>query len=254
MTSQTPQIWQRLIATSLLMIFTSACSVNSGTTTVNSTPPTPPDSSKLSAMQWQLASVTPKGQASSTMLNVGLPANQYQFNFKDGRVLVKGGCNILSGAYRLSAENGMVLGPMISTKRACERTRMEADNEILSYLSSVTNYSILNNALTLSTAFGQRLSFRGTATASTKYGGPGKRKFIEIRNSTQGLQWREAKYNSSWIRIKDNAAWETVYPGIQGFIPEANRQYIVRIFEYTDPRTRQPVWIKDMITMNGVLQ
>jgi len=131
---------------------------------------------------------------------------------------------------------------------------MNSDNEILSYLSGITDYSINGRALTLITAFKQRLVLKGSPTAETKYGGEGVRKFIEIKNTEQGLQWREAKYNSDWIRIKDNATWETVYPGIQGFIPEANRQYIVRIFEYTDPETQQAVWVKDLVTMNGILR
>ena len=130
---------------------------------------------------------------------------------------------------------------------------MEADNEILSYISGVTDYSLNGRALTLITAFKQRLVLKGTPTSQARYG-DGVRKFIEISNSDNGIQWREAKYNSNWIRIKDNASWETVYPGIKGFIPESNRQYIVRIFEYNDPQTQQAIWVKDMVTSTGILR
>lgn len=239
---------------SFLTTFVTACAGQQSAPIMTNKPAAAISNEDLTSMKWQLVSIAQKGKSASTTLNAGPSANRFNFLFKDGRLSINGGCNNLGGAYRLAPGNGMALGPMMSTKKACARHLMEADNEILSYLSGISNYSINGRALTLTTAFQQRLVLKGTPTAKTRYGGEGVRKFIEIRNTDEGLQWREAKYNSNWIRIKDNAAWETVYPGIQGFIPENNRQYIVRIFEYTDPENQQAVWVKDMVTSNGILK
>ena len=238
---------------SFLAIVVTACAGQQSAPIMSNKPTSPITNEDLTSMKWQLVSIAQKGKSSNTSLNAGTAANRFNFLFKNGRLSINGGCNNLGGAYTLTLGNGMALGPMMSTKRACAQQLMEADNEILSYLSGITNYAINGRALTLITAFQQRLVLKGTPTANTRYGSEGVRKFIEIRNTDEGLQWREAKYNSNWIRIKDNAAWETVFPGIQGFVPENNRQYIVRIFEYLDPETRQAVWVKDMITSNGII-
>lgn len=238
----------------LLASFVTACASQNTAPIMNNKPTAPISNKDLTAMKWQLVSIAQKGQSAKTALNAGPQASRFNFSFKDGRLSIRGGCNNLGGMYKLGDGNRITMGPMMGTKMACAENLMNADNEILSYISGITDYSINGRALTLTTAFQQRLVFKGTPTPETQFGGKGVRKFIEIRNTDAGLQWREAKYNSNWIRIKDNAAWETVYPGIQGFVPENNREYIVRIFEYTDPATQQAVWVKDMITSNGILK
>lgn len=238
----------------LLASLVTACASQNTTPIMNNKPVATVNSNSLTAMKWQLVSIAQKGQSANTLLNSGPKANRFNFLFKDGRLSIRGGCNSLGGSYKLGDGNRITMGPMMSTKMACAGNLMKADNEILSYISGITDYSINGRTLTLTTAFQQRLVFAGTPTDQTKFGSEGVRKFIEIKNSDKGLQWREVKYNSSWIRINDNAAWETVYPGIQGFVPENNRQYIVRIFEYTDPATQLAVWVKDMITSNGILK
>jgi len=252
----TKQHLKQAFTVSLLATFMSACAGQQSAPNMASKPASAPITNEaLTAMKWQLVSVAQSGKPARTSLNAGAAANRFNFEFKNGRVTVTGGCNTLSGAYQLAPNNQIALGPMMSTKKACmAKPLMHSDNEILSYISGITDYSINGRALTLTTAFKQRLVFKGSPTAATQYGSEGVRKFIEIHNTNQGLQWREAKYNSNWIRIKDNARWETVYPGIQGFIPETNRKYIVRIFEYINPQTQQAVWVKDMVTSNGILK
>lgn len=251
----TQQRTNLVLTISFLAAFVTACAGQQSASDMTSKPTAPITNEDLTAMNWQLVSIAQQGKTATTKLNAGPAANRFQFKFIDGRIVITGGCNTLSGLYRLEASNRIALGPMMSTKRACvNRSLMKSDNEILSYLSGVTDYSINGRALTLTTAFKQRLVLKGTPTPQTKYGSEGVRKFIEITNTEQGIRWREAKYNGNWIRIKDNAAWETVYPGIQGFIPKNNYEYIVRIYEYTDPQTQKAVWVKDMVTSTGILK
>ena len=253
MKTKTQQHLKLGIIISCLMTSLTACS-GQQTAPIMAKPSAPITNEELTSKNWQLVSVAQSGKSTRTTLNAGPAANRYKFAFKDGRLAISGGCNNISGSYALSPNNRIAFGPMMSTKKACIESLMHADNEILSYISGITDYSINGRALTLTTAFKQRLVLKGTATPETQYGSQGVRKFIEINNTDQGLQWREAKYNSNWIRIQDNAPWETIYPGIEGFVPRNNYHYIVRINEYSDPQTLQKVWVKDMVTTTGIIR
>ena len=211
-------------------------------------------SALLSSMVWTLASVKNAAGTTSTLLKSGDAASRYQLTIKTGRLSVTGGCNNMGGGLTLGKGNSFSVGPMMGTKRACMGTLMQSDAEISSYLSQVTTYSISNQTLTLNTSNGQQLNFKGEATDKAKYGSNGVRKFIELNNTSKGIEWREAKYDSNWVRIKDNAPWQSNFPGIQNFTPKMNMQYIVRLHEYTDPKTKQIVWVKDMVTMTGILR
>lgn len=145
----------------LLALFITACATPNNSSNMNKEPATPIASSDLTSMKWALVSIAQKGKPASTLLNSGPEANRFNFTFKDGRLSIRGGCNSLSGAYRIEPDNRITLGPMMSTKMACARPLMKADNEILSYLSGVTDFSISGPDLTLITAFQQRLTFKG---------------------------------------------------------------------------------------------
>ncbi|RVU85787.1 META domain-containing protein [Leucothrix sargassi] len=206
----------------------------------------------LTAANWQLVSRQTSGKTSSTF-NSGDAVNRYTLTVKANRLSVTGGCNNMSGLLTLGADNSFHVGPMMSTKRACVGTLMQSDAELSSLLSRVNQYTINNQRLSLRTDNGDALIFKGEPTAQSKYSGEGVRKFIEINSTDKGIQWREAKYDANWIRIKDNAAWQSNFPGIEGFTPKVGMHYIVRLFEYTDPKTKQPVWVKDMVTTTGIL-
>ena len=212
------------------------------------------DTTSLMAMKWQLISLQNAGQASSTLLKTGDAASRYQATIKANRISITGGCNAMSGLLTVTASNTFSIGPMMGTKRACIGTLMQSDAEISDYLSRVSRYSLNGQTLTLSTTNGDTLNFKGMATAETKYGGEGVRKFIELNNTKKGIQWREVKYDSNWIRIKDNASWQSNIPDIEGFTPELNRYYVVRLHEYTDPKTKKTVWVKDMVTTTAILE
>ena len=207
----------------------------------------------LNTMTWQLASVKDSSGSTSTTLKSGDAAKRYQVIINNDRLSVTGGCNNMNGSVTLGSGNSFALGPMIQTKMACMGTLMKSDSEISDYLRRTTSYAINNQTLTLKTDNGERLNFSGTLTDEAKYGSKGVRKFIELNNTAKGIEWREAKYDKNWIRIKDNAKWQSNFPGIQGFTPKMNMHYIVRLHEFIDPATKKAVWIKDMVTTTGIL-
>ena len=253
MTTKKTRLLPLLLATS----FVAACA---GTAMDNKpgnnvAPSTNPRASatSLMAMKWQLVSRQTSGQAVSNMLKTGDAASRYQASIKANRISISGGCNVMSGLLTVGAPNTFSIGPMMGTKRACMGTLMQSDAEISGLLSRVTQYSLSDQRLTLSTASGDKLNFKGIETAETKYGGKGIRKFIELNSTAKGIEWREAKYDSNWIRVKDNASWQSNFPGIEGFTPKVGMNYIVRLYEYKDPKTQKAVWVKDMVTTSGLL-
>jgi len=245
-----------LICTSLL----TACGASNISSSPNTNKPETPrpmtvnTEKLLNTMIWQLASIRNSAGITSTMLNSGDAASRYQITINNDRIFITGGCNNMSGSFSRGADNSLSVGPMMGTKRACMGTLMQSDAEISDYLSRVTSYSINNQTLTLKTENGQQLNFSGSPTDEAKYGSKGVRKFIELNSTAKGIEWREVKYDSRWIRLKDDAPWQSNFPGIQGFTPKMNMHYIVRLHEYIDPTTKKVVWVKDMVTTSGILR
>lgn len=211
-------------------------------------------SQHLESMHWHMQSLQSQGKTPSSQLKSGIAASKIQLVFKQNRIAIKGGCNHLGASLTITPPDGFKTGPWMSTEMACsDRRLMQTDAEMTAYLSNAVRYEIQGNNLTITTKNYETLRFQGTATAETKYGSKGIRKFIEINNSSAGLKWREAQYDKNWIRIKDNASWQDNFPGIEGFTPEMDHEYIVRIHEFVDTSTQSPVWVKDMVTMQGIL-
>lgn len=214
----------------------------------------PVTATSLAAMNWSLATVQYGKSAAMTTLKAGVPANRYQLMFNNDGVSLQGGCNTAGSSFQLSSPDKITTGQWMSTKRACmDRALMQADSEVIALLSGASNYRLNGQQLVLNGG-GNALVFNGKATDATRYGGEGVRRFIEIRNTKGGLSWREATYNSQWVQNNKNAPWtQGNFPGIRDFKPEMNMTYIVRINEYRDQSTGKPVWVKDMVTTQGIL-
>ncbi len=207
----------------------------------------------LKAMRWTLSTVQHGKSAPMAKLKAGIPANRYKLTFSDDGVSLQGGCNVASSSFQLNTPDKMTTGEWRSTMMACETPLMRADSEMTDLLGNVANYRLNGQQLILSGG-GNALVFNGIVTDESRYGGGGVRKFIEIRNAGQGLSWREVTYDSNWVQNNKNAPWiQGNFPGIRDFKPEMNMTYIVRINEYRDQATGKVVWVKDMVTMQGIL-
>lgn len=213
----------------------------------------------LAAMNWTLASVH-RGGGVVTTLASDVPVNKYTLHFIEngnasltGNTSLTGGCNQAGSDFTIPSPDKITFGLWRATKRACQGSLMQADSELTGLLTQVTNYKLDGQKLRLNGA-GNTLIFNGAATDETVYGGKGVRKFIDVRNTAKGLSWREAKYDSNWVRTNKNAPWIAGnFPGIREFTPETGMEYTVRINEFRDPATGKAVWVKDMVTMQGVL-
>ena len=214
------------------------------------------DEAKLAAMNWTLVSVQDGENEASKTLSSGIPANRYKLSFNEQSVQLTGGVNNASSNFAIDAESdddNISFGQWRSTLRAGDPALMEADSELQKILSGVTHYQLEGEQLILSGA-DKILLFSGTATDEANFGGEGKRRFIDIRNTANGLVWREVEYDSNWIQTNKDAPWLTEnFLGIRDFTPELNREYTVRINEFQDD-SGNPVWVKDMIVMQGTYE
>jgi heat shock protein HslJ len=63
--------------------------------------------------------------------------------FAEGTLGLQGGCNHIGGDYRVEGDGTLVVGPMRSTKRACEDTaRMEADAAVSALVEGRADWRI----------------------------------------------------------------------------------------------------------------
>lgn len=240
------------IIASVILISLNAC-----VTPPVKTPDTRPTQSatqKITAFNWNIIGL----QDGSKVLNgniANVSLKKYHLAFQEKKFSLKGGCNLIGGHTQIT-NSTIKFSSIFSSRRACQSALMKADSGLISILKAVTTYRLeANNTLILS-GFnaGQSLLLRGKPTHETKYSGKGIRKFIQIKNTAQGIVWREAKYNSQSIQTNKNARWNTTaFPGIEGFVPQKNQEYTVRIKEFDDSQSGKKVWIKDLIVMQGVL-
>jgi heat shock protein HslJ len=100
----------------------------------------------LPGTSWKVTGVNNgNGAVSSTALTEKLTATFAKNDEFSGF----GGCNHMSGPYKLTGTNGVTIGPLRSTLIACQGDVGELEAEYHTALSHVTNYEISGTTLTL---------------------------------------------------------------------------------------------------------
>ena len=145
--------------------------------------PTPDTATTLVAYQWQLASATDaSGQSIAALFPT--PDKPLGLQFADGRLGVTGGCNRLNAGYQLLDSAQMQVSPGMSTMMACPPPLANADAAIARFLAGTLQVAVEGEAgapqLRLAAADGSTLTFSGTPTPETRFGGPGTRAFLEV--------------------------------------------------------------------------
>ena len=98
--------------------------------------------------------------------------------------------------------------------------------------------------LTLATASGDVLTFRGEPTAGTRYGDSGERLFLEVAAQTkpcshplipdkQCLQVREITFDDNGLRSGEPGEWQNFYDQIEGFSHQPGTRNVLRVNRYT---------------------
>jgi heat shock protein HslJ len=109
--------------------------------------PTP----QLAGVKWKVTSFNNGRHAVVGVL--GEP--DITMSFKDGQVAGNAGCNQFHGKYSTEG-NKLQLGPLATTRRACEEPLMTQEREFLAALASAVTWSIDGNVLDMHRADGER--------------------------------------------------------------------------------------------------
>ncbi len=181
--------------------------------------PTPPrrtaDASLVRTLQdhdWTLrAAVDASGEPVEALL---VPGHPFAMRFDGARIAVRGGCNLLSGAWRLSPQNRLEIGRVASTQKACEPPLMAADTAMAAALAAPLEARVEAGqapTLHLVSAERQALSFSGRRTSKSLYGAP-TRIFLEVaaqrvactpalQPPSTCLQVRELRFDDKGLRV-----------------------------------------------------
>ena len=144
---------------------------------------TPDMATTLIAYQWQLTSAA---DGAGQTMPAFFPSQDKPLGLivAEGRLNVTGSCNRISAGYKLLDGAQMQVSPGASTMMACPPPLAAADAAMGKFLSGMLQASIAGETgapqLRLAAADGSVLTFAGTPTPETRFGGPGARAFLEV--------------------------------------------------------------------------
>lgn len=233
-----------------------------------STPPPAPQAPDLAAelprFHWRLQDATDASgkRIDALFARAELPL---QLDFRDGRIAVANTCNRMMGRYATSAGT-LTVERLASTMMACVDPKLMAlDREAGARLQGPLAMGLVAGdapRLTLRNAAGDQLTFAGTPTPETRYGGPGERIFLEVAAQTapcshplipdmQCLQVRELKYDDKGLKVGDPGPFGNFYATIEGYTHEPGVRNVLRVdrYEIKDPPADAPsqAFVLDMV-------
>jgi heat shock protein HslJ len=106
---------------------------------------------QLAGVTWKVTSFNNNRHAVVGVLG----ESSLTLSFKDGQVAGSAGCNQFHGKYSTEG-NKLQLGPLATTRRACEEPLMTQEREFLAALASAVTWSIEGNVLDMHRADGER--------------------------------------------------------------------------------------------------
>ena len=203
--------------------------------------PTPDTATTLVAYQWQLASATDAaGQSIAALFPT--PDKPLGLQFADGRLGVTGGCNRLNAGYQLLDSAQMQVSQGMSTMMACPPPLANADAAFARFLAGTLQVAVEGEAgspqLRLAAADGSTLTFSGTPTPETRFGGPGARAFLEVSPepcvapapaTPRCLMVRDRHFDEQGLASGTPGDWRALPEGIEGYAPVAGEQHVVRV-------------------------
>jgi len=211
--------------------------------------PAPDAATTLVAYRWQLESASDAaGQSIAAFFPT--PDRPLGVEFADGRLGVTGGCNRISVGYQLLDSTQLQLGQGISTMMACPPPLGDADAAFARFLAGTLQVAIAGETgtpqLRLAAADGSTLTFNGTPTPETRFGGPGTRAFLEVStkpcvapapSTPPCLMVRDRFFDENGIASGSPGEWRPLPEGIEGYTPVEGAQQVVRVKHFEQAGT-----------------
>jgi len=220
----------------VLMIAASAGAPRAQPTPPGAPPPTPPQQAHtplartLQDHDWTMQSAA--DAAGSPLAPLLVPGHPFVMRFDGARLGVKGGCNLMSGGWRLSAQGQLRVARMAATQKACEPPLMAADAAMAALLAQPLQARVEPGetpTLRLQSPEGKRLAFTGRRTAKSLYGAP-TRIFLDVaaqrvactpplQPPTTCLEVRELRFDDKGLPVGEPGQWQPFYAEIGGARP-----------------------------------
>jgi heat shock protein HslJ len=221
----------------------------------------------LVAYRWQLATATDSAGQSIAALFPG-PDNLLGLEFIEGNLGVTGGCNRIGMGYQLVDGKQLQLTPGRSTMMACPPPLGDADAAIARFLTGTVSAELQGEAaapvLRLAAADGSTLSFNGSPTPETRFGGPGTRAFLEVSPNPceppapSCLMVRDRTFDEQGLQVGEPGEWRALPSGIEGYSPVAGEQQVVRVKRFeqaaTDGGAPTVHFVMDMVVQSSTIR
>jgi heat shock protein HslJ len=174
-----------------------------------------------------------------------LPGQAFKLRFDGARLAISGGCNNITGSWRLSPQNQLMVGRLAATMKACEAPLMKADAALSAVLAQHLDVEWQAGAapsLRLLSPTRQTLALSGQPTLESLYGKP-QRMFLEVAPQTvpcqpgagaptQCLQVRERRFDKQGLRIEPPGEWGAFYARIDGYTHQPGVRNVLRVNRY----------------------
>jgi len=190
-----------------------------------------------------------------------VPGSPFVLRFDGARIAVQGGCNRLSGAWRLSPQDRLEIGRLASTQKACEPPLMAADQAMVAALAAPLQVRVDAGeppTLHLAAADRQTLSFGGRRTSKSLYGAP-TRIFLEVAAQRVAcspalqppgtcLQVRELRFDDKGLRVGTPGPWRAFHGEIVGYTHEPGVSNVLRVnrFKRPQPPADAPAYVYEL--------
>lgn len=192
-----------------------------------------------------------------------LPGQAFKLRFEGSRLAISGGCNNMTGSWRLSPQNQLMVGRLAATMKACEAPLMKADAALSAVLAQHLSMQWQAGAapgLRLVSPTRQTLVLVGEATLESRFGAP-TRVFLEVEPQTvecvsgvmrtQCLRVRERRFDAQGLRIEPPGEWRIFHGGIEGYTHTPGVRNVLRINRYQRPQVpadgSRYVYVLDMV-------
>ena len=232
--------------------------------------PAPDTATTLVAYTWQLESASDAaGQSMAAFFPT--PDQPLGIAFADGRIGVTGGCNRISAGYQLLDSTQLQVSQGVSTMMACPPPLADADAAFARFLAGTLQVTVESEAgaprLRLAATDGSTLTFNGTPTPETRFGGPGARAFLEVSpqpcvapapSTPPCLMVRDRQFDENGIASGSPGEWRPLPEGIEGYKPAAGEQQVVRVkrFEQAGTSGSEPSvhYVLDLVIESRTIQ
>jgi hypothetical protein len=213
----------------------------------------------LVAHRWLLRSAADAGNQPIPALAPG-PVAGVVLDWTAQRLRIDGGCNPLTGGYRIDGDDRLVVAQLAATMMACDAPLMAVDSALSGLLAEPVRIVLARGqspVLALLTDAGDVLMFDGEPTLQALHGPP-TTVFLEVaalRAACAGdeagaglcLQVREIQFDGQGLRVGEPSAFAPLADPIEGYEHVEGTRTVLRVERFATGDSHQARHVLDLV-------